>query len=309
MSSSADIPPRGKWKVEQPEGYFDAIQATGTMVAPILAGFAFAILALVLVPPAKNEADPLRWRDGVLALLVAAALLLIISTQAAIRARATMVKPDELMAWHPSSVDDDGWPNEWVRARQQQLQERTARASNVCRQTYNAGALLLFTSIAVLLVPPSPVDSARRVVIMLALTAVSIEAAWLTGSSLRPKQIAERLPVVLTPASYAIVAFVIVRFTTAAYALQAAAAAAMAIAGAAAAAAGFRLTFRGRRIWLRLVGIITLAAAMSAASAAALVLTRWRHAELDTEITAVALVVLLGVAVLPGQSLRAPKGR
>jgi hypothetical protein len=75
------------------------------MVAPILAGFAFAILVLVLVPPGKTEADPLRWRDPVLALLVFAALLLIISTQAAIRARAYLVKPDELCAWYPRSVE------------------------------------------------------------------------------------------------------------------------------------------------------------------------------------------------------------
>jgi hypothetical protein len=306
VSGSGGIPPRGKWAVEQPEGYFDAIQATGTMVAPILAGFAFAILALVLVPPAKNEADPLRWRDAVLALLVAAALLLIISTQAAIRARATMVKPDELMAWHPLSVDDDGWPNEWIRSHQMRLQERTALASSVCRQTYNAGALLLFTSIAVLLVPPSPVDGARRAVIVLALAAVSIEAVWLTGSSLRPKQLLVRLPAMLTPASYAMVAFIIVRLT-AAYASQAAAAAGIAIAGVAAAAGGFRLTFRGARPWLRVVGIIILAAAISAALAALLLLTHWRHAALDTEITAVALVVLLGVAVLPSESLQTRK--
>jgi hypothetical protein len=154
------------------------------MVAPILAGFAFAILALVLVPAAKNEADPLRWRDPVLALLVAAALLLIISTQAAIRARMTMVKPDELMKWYPSAVDQDGKPDQDVRTRQRDLHDRTAKASNICRQTYNAGVLLLFTSIAVLLVPPSPVDDERRAVIVVALVAVAIEAAWLTGTSL-----------------------------------------------------------------------------------------------------------------------------
>ena len=142
-SKISDLPPEGKWLVPDPEGYFDAIQATGTMVAPILAGFAFAILALVLVPAAKNETDPLRWRDPVLALLVAAALLLIISTQAAIRARMTMVKPDELMKWYPSAADEHGKPDWDVRTRQRDLYDRTAKASNICRQTYNAGVLLL----------------------------------------------------------------------------------------------------------------------------------------------------------------------
>ncbi len=99
----SDVSPP-EWTVRRPEGYYDAIQATGTTVAPILAGFTFAILALVLVPPVRNEVDPLRWRDPVLALLVSSALLLIICTQAAIRARASLVKPDELRAWYPSSV-------------------------------------------------------------------------------------------------------------------------------------------------------------------------------------------------------------
>jgi hypothetical protein len=302
MSGSNGVPPAGKWLVEKPEGYFDAIQATGTMVAPILAGFAFAILALVLVPPGKDEADPLRWRDPVLALLVAAALLLIISTQAAIRARTTMVKPDELMTWYPSSVDADGTPDKAVRTLQKTLHDRTARASNVCRQTYNAGVLLFFTSIAVLLVPPSPVDGARRAVIVVALIAVAIEAGWLTGTSLRPKQWIARLPVLITPASYAIGAFVILRFNTT-YASQAAAAAGIAIAGVAAAASGSRLTFKGDSPKFRALGIIILVATVSAASAAVLLLTHWRHAVPATEITAIALVVLLTVAVATGGSL------
>jgi len=307
VSGSDGAPPAGKWLVQKPEGYFDAIQATGTMVAPILAGFAFAILALVLVPPAKNETDPLRWRDPVLALLVAAALLLIISTQAAIRARMTMVKPDELMAWYPSAVDADGKPDADVRTLQKELHDRTARASSVCRQTYNAGVLLLFTSIAVLLVPPSPVDDARRAVIVVALIAVAVEAAWLTGTSLRPEQLIARLPVLITPASYAVGAFVILRFTTTTYASQAAAAAGITIAGVAAAATGWRLTFKGAADQFHIIGIAILLAAVTAACTAAALLTHWRHAALAAEITAAVLVVFLAVAIIPKKSLQVSK--
>jgi MFS family permease len=274
------------------------------MVAPILAGFAFAILVLVLVPPAKNETDPLRWRDPVLALLVAAALLLIISTQAAIRARMTMLKPDELTKWYPSAVDQNGKPNLAIRTRQRDLNDRTAKASNICRQTYNAGVLLLFTSIAVLLVPPSPVDDARRAVILVALVAVAIEAAWLTGTSLRTKQLMARLPVLITPASYAIGAFVILRFTTSAYASQAAAAAGIAIAGAAAAAAGWRLTFNGAAARFRIIGIAILLVVVGAACTGVALLAHWRHAALAAEITAAALVIFLAVAIIPKDSLQ-----
>jgi hypothetical protein len=303
-SKVSELPPEGKWLVPDPEGYFDAIQVTGTMVAPILAGFAFAILALVLVPVAKNEADPLRWRDPVLALLVAAALLLIISTQAAIRARMTMVEPDELMKWYPSAVDEHEKPNLDVRTRQRDLHDRTAKASNICRQTYNAGVLLLFTSIAVLLVPRSPVDDARRAVIVVALVAVAIEAAWLTGTSLRTKQLIARLPVLITPASYAIGAVVVLRFTTKAYPSEAAAAAGIAIAGAAAASAGWRLTFNGAAARFRILGTAILLAAVSAAGTAAALLTQWQHAALAAEITAAAFVIFLAVAIIPKEGLQ-----
>ena len=288
----------GKWTVREPEGYYNAVQATGTMIAPILAGFTFAILALVLVPPAKNEPDPLRWRDAVLALLVFSALFLIISTQAAIRARATLVKPDELRAWYPSSVDKTGWPNEWLAGRQKVLEEHTARASTVCRHTYNAGTLFLFTAIAVLLVPPSPVDDARRAALVAAAIAVTVEAAWLTGTSLPQKHLAERLPTLLTPATYAVGAVVILHIGSPA-ASRAAAATGFAIAGVAAATAAIRLTFSGIDSRIRTIGIVMLAITVSAAFATGLLLADWGHAVLVADITAAALVLLLMVTVLP----------
>lgn len=303
--NQAPVPPRPEWTVRQPEGYYDAIQATGTMVAPLLAGFTFAILALVLVPPAKNDADPLRWRDPVLALLVLSALLLIICTQAAIRARATLVKPDELRAWYPESVDKTGWPNEWLGNRQKALEQRTARASAVCRHTYNAGTLLLFTAIAVLLVPPNPVDDARRAVLVAAAIAVAVEAAWLTGTSLRQEDLTERLPTLLTPASYAAGAVVIVHISSTG-ASRAAAAAGISIAGAAAAAAAIRLTFSGVGCLTRIIGIAMLAAVVIAVFAFALLLADSGHAVLVTNIAAAALVLLLIAAVLPGGRVKGP---
>jgi len=305
VTNGGNGPRPPEWTVRKPEGYYYAIQATGTMVAPILAGFAFAILALVLVPPAKNEVDPLRWRDPVLALLVFSALLLIISTQAAIRARATLVKPDELGAWYPESVDRTGWPNPWLADRQKKLEGRTARASSVCRHTYNAGTLLFFTAIAVLLVPPSPVDDARRAVLVAAAIAVAVEAAWLTGTSLRQDHLLERLPTLLTPAGYAIGAIVIL-YISSTDASRAAAATSMAIAGAAAAAAAIRLTFRGNGRSSRALGTVMLAATVSAACATALLLTNWGHAILVSDITVAVLILLLIAAVLPDGRVKGP---
>ncbi|HEX7993801.1 MAG TPA: hypothetical protein VF506_07755 [Streptosporangiaceae bacterium] len=303
MSGPGPVAAKGEWSVKTPEGYYDAVQATGTMIAPILAGFAFAILALVLIPPGKEEADPLRWRDPVLALLVVSALFLIISTQAAIRARANLVKPDELRAWYPLSVDEAGRPNQWLAERQRLLEQRTARASTACRHTYNAGTLLFFTAIAVLLVPSGPVDDARRAVLGAATVAVAVEAAWLTGASMRPRHLTERLPTLLTPTSYAVTAVVIMA-TSSSNASRVAAAGAIAISAAATGTAAIRLTFRGARGWLQAVGGVMLAATVSAAVAAALLLDHWGRAPLVADITAAALLILLTLAVLPATSLK-----
>ena len=305
MSGTGEESPRGEWTVQAPEGYYNAIQATGTMVAPILTGFAFAILVLVLVPPGQTEADPLRWRDPVLALLVAAALLLIISTQAAIRARAYLVKPDELAAWYPTSVDEAGRPNQWLAGQQKARDKRTERASAACRHTYNAGAVLLFTAVAVLLVPPDPVDAARRAVLVAATTAVAVETVWLTGTSLRSARVMERLPTLLTPAAYAAAAFVILIHSPSG-ASRAAAAASIAIAGASAGAAGVRVTASRARGMLRWVGVLVLMTTASSAAAAGLLLADRRHAALLTEITAAALVAILSAAVLRGEIVSQP---
>lgn len=294
-----------EWTVRLPEGYYDAIQATGTTVAPILAGFAFAILAIVLVPPGKNEPDPLRWRDAVLALLVFSALLLIISTQAAIRARATLVKPDELRAWYPLSVDPAGRPNQWLEGHQKALEGRTLRASGACRQAYNAGTLLFFTAIAVLLVPSGPVDDARRVVLGAAAIAVTVEAAWLTGTSLRQKLLPDRLPTLLTPTGYAVGAVVILAISST-VASRAAAATSMAIACVAAGAAAFRLTSKGVSSSSRGVGFAMLAPILSAAATTGLLLSDWGDAALMTYITAAALFVLLIAAAVPGGRVTGP---
>jgi hypothetical protein len=298
--------PRGEWAVRQPEGYYDAMQAMGTMVAPILAGFAFAILALVLVPPAKGAVDPVRWRDPVLALLVFSALSLIICIQGAIRARATFVKPDELRAWYPTSVNEQGEPNKWLADRQKALEERTARASTASRHTYNAGTLLFFTAIAVLLVPPSPVDDARRVTLVAATLAVAVEAAWLTGTSLRQHHWTQRLPTLLTPVSYAVGAVVILGISSTG-ASRAAAAASIAIAGAAALAAAIRLTFARGGSPFRTLGLVLMAATAGAVAAAVLLLAGQGTAAAVTDITAVALFVpLLITALDPSAPVKGP---
>jgi hypothetical protein len=289
--------PRGKWSVPKPEGHFDAIQIIGTTIAPILAGFTITILVLVVVPPGKSQADPLRWRDPVLALLVFSALLLIISTQMAIKARSTLVKPDELRLWYPSCIDADGWPNQELGTYQKSLMKRTAATSAVCRHTYNAGTLLLFTAVAVLLVPSSRIDSTRQAALVAAAIAVAVEATWLTWASLTQNQFKERLPTLLTPACYAIGAAVVVHID-ATGASRAAAATGITIAGTAVAPVAIRLILKGAGCWCRIVGAVMLAATLGAAFATVALLTNQGHAALAADSTAAVLVPLLLIIVI-----------
>ncbi len=268
------------------------------MVAPILAGFTFTILALVLIPPEHGVADPLRWRDQVLALLVFSALLLILSTQAAMRARATFVKPDELRAWFPGQMNANGRPSEWLALHQKHLDTRTRKASALCRNTYNAGTLLLFTAIAVLLVPSGHVDDARRLVLATAIAAVAVEAAWLAGMSLRQAQIWERLPTAAAPAAYSVGAILILAIGSGG-ASRAAAAASIAIAGAAAAAPAWRMVFAGGG--RRFLGFLMLAVTLGAAAAGILLLVNWVDAAWLTRGVASVLVILLAAAVYWGR--------
>jgi hypothetical protein len=294
------------WVVENPEGYYDAIQVTGTTVAPILAGFVFAILALVLVPPGGSNPDPLRWRDPVLALLVTSALLLIISTQTAIRARSTLVKPDELRAWYPDMFESSGLPKTWLKERQKGLDKRTHSASTLCRHTYNAGTLLLFTAIAVLLVPSGSVDDARRVVLVIAAIAIAVEAAWLTGSSLRQSGALARLPTFLTPVIYAASAVAILSFGSA-YADRDAAAAGIAIAAAAAGAAALRLVCKGKDARSRVIAVVLLIAVIGGLIASGLLFANSGVAADVTDGAAGGLALFLFMAaVFPSAELKAP---
>jgi hypothetical protein len=89
---------------------------------------------------------------------------------------------------------------------------------------------LLFTAIAVFLVPSGHVDDARRLVLAAATAAVAIEAAWLAGMSLRQKEAWERLPTVAAPAAYSVGATLILAIGSGG-ASRAAAAASIVIAG------------------------------------------------------------------------------
>lgn len=187
---------REGWEHPPQEGYVDSVQIAGTLIAPILAGFAVTILALLLGTPGTGEVDPVRWREPVLAVLLTSALVLISSAQAAITARASHVRPDELMTWRlwPGATGVDDERLDAIVAHQHRLARSTRRATSVCRHAYNVGTLLFFVAVALLLVPGGALTGARQVVIGVATATVAVELAWATATSTAAATFGDRLP-------------------------------------------------------------------------------------------------------------------
>ena len=170
---------RSPWNVPKPYGAPGALQSAGTVAAPLLAGFSFTLVGLVLTSPGT-----IRWPDASLALLTAAGLFLITAVQSASWARRWDVTPTEILGW---------WPNfEWLpEAIQEQVfseqhthSRRQARWARATRLAYNGGILSLLAGMTVLLAPPErqPIVSFRGLAMLLALLGFFAEMIWVVLS-------------------------------------------------------------------------------------------------------------------------------
>ena len=70
------------------------METMGTIAAPLLAGFAFASIGVIL-----STQHTLRWADQARVLVVGAVLLFVTSLQATFNARRHYVPPDQWAAW------------------------------------------------------------------------------------------------------------------------------------------------------------------------------------------------------------------
>jgi len=139
--------PRPDYYDELPQPFSEpaATNQIAGSAAPLLAGFSFALIGLIV-----TNSDKLRWPNLALALLVAAALLLVNAVQAGSIA----------IRW---SIEPSQWKTLLSVARTEQLGalHNAGPASLrkhkawliVTRVTYNAGVVLLLTAVAFCLVP------------------------------------------------------------------------------------------------------------------------------------------------------------
>jgi hypothetical protein len=121
---------------------------TATVAAPLLAGFSFALIGVVLQIQ-TNDAD---WQALVLLLLLLAGMLLIVTVQSMLWYRAYHSRPFAQLMW-----------------------------DMVARIAYDLGVLLLLTGVATLLVTENP-SGLRDVVVAIAYLGVIGEAVWILAS-------------------------------------------------------------------------------------------------------------------------------
>ena len=144
------------WKPPAPYGAPDSVQATGTVAAPLLAGFTITLIGLVV----DTSNQGIRHRDTALLALMAAAASLLAAIQCAYSARRYMVVPDELTSWWPDAKDH---PETQLRRRQEeQFAHRLLHTqwATRFRVVYHVGIILMLAGLTVLLIPP---EAARPV--------------------------------------------------------------------------------------------------------------------------------------------------
>jgi hypothetical protein len=158
------------WDVIWPYGYPASVESAGSVAAPLLAGFSFALIGLI-VPGGKG----IRWPGAALALFVAAGLLFIAAVQCGFWARQWTVTPSELNDWRPDEPDSRKHAEQRLHAKGFALWARRLSWA------YRWGILSLLAGVTVLLVPPGDPSAWRWVAIVAAVVGWLLEAMWIAS--------------------------------------------------------------------------------------------------------------------------------
>ena len=162
-----------------PYGAYAAVDALGGVSAPLLAGFAVTLAALVL-----QVVSALRWPDLALGLLGLGAILLLQVIQLNARARGYAVTPGQAREWYQDFDDPERRKVVFWEMRHHR------RCWNVlvrrARVMYNLGILAVLLGIMVMLVPrdPDELTGGRLVAIAVIGVGVGVESMELAGQRL-----------------------------------------------------------------------------------------------------------------------------
>jgi hypothetical protein len=146
VATRVSLVPSDEWDAPFPFGYPAAVESAGSVAAPLLAGFSFALVGLIIPSP-----EHFRWPSGALILLLGGGIFFIAAVQCSFWARQFVVTPQEFEEWRPE------YPPERKHALQH-LHRRGftlwAARFNFC---YRAGILLLLAGVVVAVIPPGTI--------------------------------------------------------------------------------------------------------------------------------------------------------
>ena len=159
-----------EWDAFWPYGYPGSVESAGSVAAPLLAGFSFALIGGI-VPEGKG----IRWPGVALALFVAAGLLFIAAVQCGLWLRQWAVTPSELSEWRPNDSDSR-------RRAEQRLHVKGfgVWARRLSGRT-DGGILSLLAGVTFVLVPPGDPSASRWVAIVIAAVGWLLEAMWVAS--------------------------------------------------------------------------------------------------------------------------------
>jgi len=157
-----------------PYGSPEALENLGTSAAPLLAGFAFALIGLLF------DKGNVIWKpDLAMLLLVIAGLLLIAAVQFGFNARRFHVPPGDYIAFLDIAKEDGFSPQ--LGELQAEWRGIHAEWATRTRYAYNAGVTVLLAGVATVLVPatgPGHMAPLRAAAVLVAAVGALGELAW-----------------------------------------------------------------------------------------------------------------------------------
>ena len=172
------------WEPPQPPGYLESMDAIGSVAAPLLAGVAFTMIAVLLPdanrsPGGDGPAGFARWPDATLASLAVAGFLLVSTVQATAWVRRYQCTPDQLKMWWPERHDCRNRPDAWLRRVQADQLNKAVAWAERARVLFHAGILFLLASIAMSAVPHGSASAGRWALLVVTWGAVGGEVYWI----------------------------------------------------------------------------------------------------------------------------------
>jgi len=159
-----------QWQAPFPFGYQAAAESAGSVAAPLLAGFSFALVGLVIPSP-----EHFRWPDLALLFLFTAGVAFIAAVQSSFWTRQYSITPEDIKLWRPE------YPSGRMHASQRLHSVAFYKWNGRMNRSYRTGIMLLLVGMTLSLIPPHHVGWGRWLAIAVAIVASLLELFWIAA--------------------------------------------------------------------------------------------------------------------------------